>query len=50
MPEADRYVILHVTADGVREIEVSVGALEKLAWGACIDLHQWSETTKGKRL
>jgi hypothetical protein len=50
MPAAERYVILHVTADGVREIEVSVGALEKLAWGACIDLHQWSETTKGKRL
>lgn len=50
MPEAERFVILHVTADGVREIELSIGVLEKLAWGACIDLHQWAETMKGKRL
>ena len=50
MPAVDRYVILHVTADGVREIEVSVGALEKVAWAACLDLHQWAETMKGKRL
>lgn len=50
MPTVDRYVILHVTADGVREIEVDVGTLEKVAWGACMDLHAWKETTKGKRL
>jgi hypothetical protein len=50
MPEIQRYVILHVTADGVREIEVPVGTLEKVAWGACLDLHQWAESTKGKRL
>lgn len=50
MPEADRYVILHVTSKGVREIEVPVGALEKVAWAACLDLHQWAETMKGKRL
>jgi hypothetical protein len=50
MPAVDRHVILHVTADGVREIEVPVGTLEKVAWGACLDLHQWAETTKGKRL
>ena len=50
MPSVDRYVILHVTADGVREIEVAVGALEQVAWGACLDLHQWAESQKGKRL
>ena len=50
MPTVDRYAILHVTADGVREIEVPVGTLEQLAWAACIDLFTWKETTKGKRL
>lgn len=50
MPKVDRYAILHVTADGVREIEVPVGTLEQMAWGACIDLFTWKETTKGKRL
>jgi hypothetical protein len=50
MPAVDRYAILHVTADGVREIEVPVGTLEQVAWGACLDLYQWTETMKGKRL
>jgi hypothetical protein len=50
MPAVDRYAILHVTKDGVREIEVSIGALELLAWGAAIDLYQWHRTVKGKRL
>jgi len=50
MPKVDRHVILHVTADGVREIEVPIGSLEQVAWAACLDLHLWAETTKGKRL
>ena len=50
MPKVDRYAILHVTADGVREIEVPIGSLEEVAWAACLDLHQWSEATKGMRL
>lgn len=50
MPKVDRYAILHVTATGVREIEVPVGTLEEMAWGACLDLFAWKETTKGKRL
>lgn len=50
MPHVDRYVILHVTADGVREVEVNVTSLEQVAWGACLDLYQWTESTKGKRL
>lgn len=50
MPAVDRYVILHVTAKEVRPIEVSVGTLELNAWGACLDLHAWHRTMKGKRL
>ena len=51
MPAVDRHVILHVTAESpVRVIECNVGALEKVAWGACLDLHQWMDTMKGKRL
>jgi hypothetical protein len=50
MPAIDRYVILHVTADGVRPVEVKVGTFELNAWGACLDLSAWNKTTKGKRL
>jgi hypothetical protein len=50
MPLPDRYVILHVTADGVREIEVAVGTAERMAFLACLDLWHWTETMKGKRL
>ncbi len=46
----DRHVILHVTADGVREVEVNVGTTEHMAWLACIDLALWRDTMKGKRL
>lgn len=51
MPAIDRYVILHVTgASPVREIEVPVGTLERLAWAGCMDLAAWHKTVKGKRL
>jgi len=50
MPLPDRHVILHVTADGVREVEVPIGTLEHYAWLACIDLARWRDTMKGKRL
>ena len=50
MPQIDRYVVLHVTPTGVREVELSVGTLERIAFGACIDLHQWAESMKGKKL
>lgn len=46
----DRHVILHVTADGVREVEINVGTTEHMAWLACIDLALWRESVKGKRL
>jgi hypothetical protein len=50
MPHVDRYVLLHVTAAGVREIEVPVGELEQTAWRACLALHRWQQTIKGRRL
>ena len=50
MTPPDRYVILHVTTTGVREIELNVGNLERLAWAACRDLYDWAQTMKGKRL
>jgi hypothetical protein len=50
MPKVDRHVILHVTADGVREVEVAVGIKEKIAWASCIELAEWRESVKGKRL
>jgi hypothetical protein len=50
MPHIDRYAILHVTAEGVREVEVNIGDLELQAWYGCIDLSAWHQTLKGKRL
>ena len=50
MPKVDRHVILHVTADGVREVEVNVGRVEIMAWLSCIELARWRDTMKGKRL
>lgn len=50
MPKPDRYVVLHVTTEAVREIEVAVGDMERWAFMGCMDLHRWSETMKGKSL
>lgn len=51
MPQVDRYVVLHVTSKGVREVELPpIGDLEKFAWLACLDLWRWSESMKGVRL
>jgi hypothetical protein len=51
MPAVDRYVVLHVTAKGVREVELApIGDLEKFAWLACLDLYRWAESMKGVRL
>lgn len=44
----DRYVIIHVTREGVREVELSIGAREWAAWWSCLDLYRWTETVKGK--
>ena len=47
MPHVDRFALLHLTLDGLRVIEVSVGAREMSAFVSCIDIHDWM---KGKRL
>ncbi len=49
MPKVDRHVVLHVTTEGVREVEIAVGTAEHMAWLACIDLHTWAESMKGKK-
>lgn len=48
MPQVDRHVIIHVTREGVREVELSVGAREWSAWLSVLDLYRWTETVKGK--
>ena len=48
MPEPDRYVVLHVMATKVKEIEVSVGEAERMAFLDCIDLHRWMQKTAGR--
>ena len=50
MPPPDRYVILHVTREGCREVEITVGSLEREAWAACLKLAAWRDAMKGKRL
>jgi hypothetical protein len=48
MPMIERYVIIHVTREGVRTVDVSIGAREWHAWLACLDLYRWTETVKGR--
>jgi hypothetical protein len=50
MPLPERYVILHVTGDGVREVEVAIGTPERMAFLACLELYHWIESMKGKKL
>jgi len=49
MPLPDRYAVLHVTAEGVREVEIAVGTAERMAFLACLDLYHWIESMKGKK-
>ena len=48
MPQVDRYCVIHVTRDGVREVELSVGPNEWAAWLGCLELANWADTVKGK--
>jgi hypothetical protein len=50
MPPVDRYVVVHVMADKVREVEMVVGELEREAWVAAMKLSEWRDSTKGQRL
>jgi hypothetical protein len=47
-PTPDRYVILHVQATKVREIEVTVGEAERMAFLDCLDLYRWLATVRGR--
>ena len=49
MPNVDRYVVIHVTKDGVKPIELDVGAMEWAAWLSALDLYRWTEYRKGWR-
>ena len=48
MPPVDRWVLLHVTEEGVREIEVNIGDRERIAWYAALALYKWMQATKGR--
>jgi hypothetical protein len=48
MPKVDRYAVLHVTLEGVREVEVNVGGREREAFMAAMDLSEWRESVKGR--
>ena len=48
MPKVDRYAVLHVTTEGVREVELSIGDAEYRAFLACMTLASWAETAKGR--
>jgi len=50
MPNPDRYVILHLTEDGLREVEVSVGTPERMAFLSALDIYHWQQSMKGKKL
>lgn len=48
MPTIDRYVVLQVKVDGIREIEVNVGDAERAAFKAALTLSAWRESVKGR--
>ncbi len=50
MPIPDRYAVIHVTKDGVREVCIDVGQAERMAFLDCVDLHRWLASVKGKTL
>jgi hypothetical protein len=50
MPVVDRYVAIHVTGDGVRPVELTVGPAERYAFMACVEIHHWRQSVKGVRL
>lgn len=50
MPKVDRYVVVHVTREGVRPVELAVGPNEWSAWISALDLYNWTELVKGVKL
>jgi hypothetical protein len=49
MPDIDRYVVLHVTTEGVQEIDIDITDRERLAFFACLSLSEWINYRKGKK-
>ena len=49
MPAVDRMMVLHVTTEGAREIDIVISNLERLAWAACRDIYDWTESMRGKK-
>ena len=50
MPIPDRYAILQLTEEGVREVPVNVGQRERSAFMAALDIYHWNESMKGIKL
>jgi hypothetical protein len=50
MPQVDRYAVIHVLADRVKEIDVIVGKAEVEAFRACMALDRWVKSRKGREL
>lgn len=48
MPTVDRYAVIHVTATGVREIEIPIGDADRTAFIAAMTLTEWSDAQKGR--
>jgi hypothetical protein len=48
MPQVDRYAVIHVTATGVREIEIPIGDADRTAFIAAMTLTEWSDAQKGR--
>lgn len=46
MPKVDRHVLLWVTEDGVKEVPVTIGDNERVAWYAAMALYRWTQAQK----
>jgi len=50
MPQVERYVVLHVTEEGVRIVDVPVGGPDRQAFVSAVLLSAWHGGCKGTRL
>jgi hypothetical protein len=48
MPLIHRYIVLHVTNQGVKPIERVIGQNERSAFYSCLDLYYWTKTAGAK--
>lgn len=47
MPPVERFALLHLTLEGLRVMDIAIGARDMSAFCSCIDLHDWMN---GKQL